>query len=38
MDIVDTLPNEDKKEPWGFQGWLLLLGFGVLTSPLRAMN
>jgi len=38
MDIVNTLPSEDKKEPWGFEGLLLLLGLGVLTSPLRAIN
>lgn len=38
MDIVDTLPEEEKKEPWGFEGWLLLLGLGILTSPLRMIN
>lgn len=38
MDIVNTLPTELKKEPWGFEGWLLLLGFGILVSPLRMIN
>ncbi|WP_019027698.1 DUF2569 family protein [Colwellia piezophila] len=38
MDIVDTLPAEEKKEPWGFNGWLLLLGLGILLSPIRLIN
>jgi len=38
MDIVDTIPTEEKKEPWGFEGLLLLLGFGIITSPIRIIN
>lgn len=37
MDIIDTLPDEKKNEPWRFEGWLLLLGFGVVISPFRTI-
>jgi len=38
MDIVDTLPEKERKEPWGFEGLLLLLGLGILISPVRMIN
>ena len=33
MDVIPAV--EEKKVPWRFEGWLLLLAFGILVSPFR---
>jgi len=33
MDVIPAV--EEKKVPWEFAGWLLLLAFGVLISPFK---
>lgn len=38
MDLTDNQKTECKIEPWGFNGWLLLLGFGLIVSPFRLAN
>lgn len=36
--MTNTFSSDEKKEPWRFGGLLLLIGFGVLLSPLRMLN
>lgn len=33
MDVIPAV--EEKKVPWRFEGWLLLLAFGILVSPFK---
>lgn len=33
MDVIPAV--EEQKVPWSFDGWLLLLAFGIIVSPFK---
>jgi uncharacterized membrane protein len=38
MEVNGDISEVEKKEPWGFDGLLLLLGLGIVISPFRKVG